>query len=260
MIPLLIGVGSAQVSAGYYAPPVDAPLQEAGVLICPPAPQEAAAANGLHRSLAESWSRCGYPTLMLTSLPAASGEPLGAEVLSQWLDALQRATAELEKLTGLNETIHFGSRLGGMLALHLQRDRAVKPQRRFVLHDPVLDLPEHLAELNTREVSRDRSGRDPLGRYLWRMHKKKPWVRHDQHRSVWNRFQQSPLGLHPGDSVQVVCSGVADDLEPFFARLRDAGVEPEVTLLSETVPWSERSVDAPLTQTAEVLRGMLPHL
>jgi acetyl esterase/lipase len=115
----------------------------AGVVVCLPAPLDAAVDDGRAARLGRRLARAGVAVQRFhyRGSPASDGDPTAVTFAALVADA-RRAAELLAERTGVERIGLVGARLGALVAARLGRDRPGAP---VVLWEPVVD-PRHLVE------------------------------------------------------------------------------------------------------------------
>ncbi len=148
MIPLRFGPAGRQLFGLFQAPPLNPGLGHS-VVICNPFGQEYIRCHRLLRVVADRLARAGFHVLRFDFF--GTGDSDGDDAaggVSQWLEDVQVAHAEVCRLSGNSVTSWLGLRLGGSIAAAASVGAANAP-RRLVLWDPVADGAAYVGELQT---------------------------------------------------------------------------------------------------------------
>ena len=152
LVPSFFGDRDRQLFGIYHVPDGDA-VQDAGVVLCYPGPQEYSQLHWAYQKLAGMLASAGLHALRFDYF--ATGDSAGrAEegTLGQWALDIEAAVQELRDVAGIRRVSLIGMRLGAVLA-----NRAVANGLRIrdlVLWDPVVDGRSYVAELDAVEVTR----------------------------------------------------------------------------------------------------------
>lgn len=146
MQPLRFGAPDRQL-AGIYHPPAGGRAAVASVLLCNPFGVEAIRAHRLMRLLAEGLARKGHAVLRFDyrGTGDADGDDEDTD-LTNWVDDIRSAHAELARRALTRRIVWLGARLGAAAAALAFAD-APWPPRRIVLWEPVFDGAAYLADL-----------------------------------------------------------------------------------------------------------------
>lgn len=121
--------------------------RSAAVLLCNPFGEEAARAHRTYRVLAGRLERSGYAALRFDYAGTGDSAGDGAEFgLSDWLDDIVAAAAELRRESGSARLVLVGLRLGATLAALATVRRELRV-RHLVMWDPVIDGAQYLRDL-----------------------------------------------------------------------------------------------------------------
>lgn len=121
--------------------------RSAAVLLCNPFGEEAARAHRTYRVLASRLDRSGYAALRFDYAGTGDSAGDGADFsLSDWLDDIAAAAAELRRESGSPRLVLVGLRLGATLAALATVRRELRV-RHLVMWDPVIDGAQYLREL-----------------------------------------------------------------------------------------------------------------
>jgi acetyl esterase/lipase len=131
----------------------------AGVVVCLPAPLDAAVDDGRAARLGRRLARSGVAVQRFhyRGSPASDGDPTAVTFEALVADA-RRAAELLAERTGVERIGLVGARLGALVAARLGRDRPGAP---MVLWEPVVD-PRHLVEQAAGARARTRTPLDAV--------------------------------------------------------------------------------------------------
>jgi uncharacterized protein len=136
MKPFYFGEAGRELFGTWYAPRRTG-ARPAGVVLCPPAPQEAMRLHFAYRKIAAALSRLGLHVLRFdwsgTGDSAGDG---GSISLGRWLNDVRIATEELRDVSGATTISLFGASLGASIA-QLACGNGL-PVHQLVLWDPVV--------------------------------------------------------------------------------------------------------------------------
>lgn len=147
MTPFYFGRADSQLF-GVYTPPPASVAREASVLVCAPLGLEYLRTYYALRLLAAQLASMGFHVLRFDyhGTGDSAGE-IGAGQFERWLDDISLAMQELAELSGSDEPILVGLRMGATLALETAAQRRQK-LKAAVLWDPVVSGSEYLAALS----------------------------------------------------------------------------------------------------------------
>jgi alpha-beta hydrolase superfamily lysophospholipase len=133
--PLFIAAGNKALFAWHHAPPSHL-RRGAGIVLCPPLGYEYMSSYATWRILAERLAASGFDALRLEyegtgNSDGRQEDPGSAEA---WLRSVERAIAELRRLSASNATALIGLRAGALIALRAAA--AVGGVERLVLWSP----------------------------------------------------------------------------------------------------------------------------
>lgn len=124
--------------------------KDAGVVLCPPAPQERSRSHWALRKLADQLSKVGFDVLRfdLRGTGDSSGE-LEDTNPEKWVEDVRRAARELKDLTGVRRVSLVGFRLGALLAARATAEGLAVDH--LVLWEPVINVWNWMAQLQVLE-------------------------------------------------------------------------------------------------------------
>lgn len=156
MNPSFFGPAGEQLLGVHH--PARGASKNAGVVLCPPAPQETARSHWAFRKLAELLGKNGFDVLRFDyrGTGDSNGE-LDQTTPAMWVEDIKRATKELRDLTGLRKISAVGFRFGALLLAKAASEGLSLDS--LVLWEPVVSAANWVAQLRLieRQLYRDLS-------------------------------------------------------------------------------------------------------
>lgn len=156
MNPSFFGPPGEQLLGVHH--PARGASKNAGVVLCPPAPQETARSHWAFRKLAELLSKAGFEVLRFDyrGTGDSAGE-LDQTSTAMWVEDIKRAVKELKELTGLRRVHAVGFRFGALLLARAASEGLSLES--LVLWEPVVNAANWVAQLRLieRQLYRDLS-------------------------------------------------------------------------------------------------------
>ena len=138
---------------GWLHRPIASESSNTGIVICQPFGYEALCAHRGMRSIAESATRLGIPTLRFDYSGTGDSEDVGFEAnqLELWTQDVTSAVAELRRRTAVEQVCLLGLRLGALVAAAIAR--RCKPVTSLILIAPVLNGQRYVRELKVTNLA-----------------------------------------------------------------------------------------------------------
>lgn len=148
MTPAFFGPEGQQL-LGIHHPP-RGPAKNAGVVLCPSAPQDRSRSHWALRKLAEQLARNGFDVLRfdLRGTGDSNGE-LRDTTPEQWVEDVGRAVQELKALSGVRKVSLVGFRLGAILGARAAAEGLALDT--LILWEPLVQVWDWMARVQLQE-------------------------------------------------------------------------------------------------------------
>jgi pimeloyl-ACP methyl ester carboxylesterase len=232
MVPLYFGDSEKQLF-GIYMPPMARLIKTTGVLICPPVAQEHIRTYMALRQLSMMIANAGFHTFKFDyfAIGDSSGESHEGSI-EQWKDDIIRAYEELRAISGVNNVVVIGLRLGAALAAEAF-DQGL-PLRRLVLWDPILKGEDYLDEIRRMHLKLNSSFEKDID-FEFEEILGFPYTK-----TLLDSIKElnlAKLSILKKDKVDIVFSEILPVFENGIESLKQNGYKGKIHIVEEPAQW-----------------------
>ena len=252
MIPYFFGEEENPLF-GVYAPPRASVARSAAVLLCSPIGLEYLRTHYATRLVALQLAKAGFHVLRFDYHGVGdSGGNIDVGQFEQWIKDIELAVSELYEMSGAQDLIVAGLRMGAALAVETLASRHIKTKG-IVLWDPVLAGREYLSTLEAMHaelVSSRTLPANPTDELVGTLFPQ------DLRTAIQGVNLTKRLCMMEAQGVALVVSDDRPDYRDLFRGMQDLWSNPIYRTTNEPIQWNNLAVAYEARLTGPITRAV----